>query len=316
MRRGDRRLAMRVEDHPFDYARFEGTIAAGNYGAGSVMVWDIGTFAVSGDDPAGALASGKLHLTLSGKKLRGDWTLVKMSRAAERGKEPWLLLKSGDDLPPLSPRREDQSALTGRSMARITRDNDAQWESHRAAAPKSAPRLPGPAPRPAAALKFVEPMKAQLRAQLPQDSGWIYEIKFDGIRALALKHGTDVKLFSRLGNDLTARFAHIARELRALSSADAIIDGEIVALEPSGRSSFQLLQTSRLPGVTPRPFVTMPLTPCIWTAATSRACPSLSARPSSKKLSRPSPISSAIPRACKATPKNSSSKSVNAASKA
>jgi bifunctional non-homologous end joining protein LigD len=253
--RGDRRLAMRVEDHPLDYARFEGTIAPGNYGAGTVMVWDIGTFEVSGGDPAKALAEGKLHLTLHGKKLQGEWTLVKMSRSAERGKEPWLLLKSSENLEPLTPRREDQSALTGRSLKRIASDNDTQWQSNRTTKPTRLERLRRKT-QPAARhlkLEFIEPMKAQLRQQFPREPGWIYEIKFDGIRALAIKRGADVKLFTRLGNDVTGRFAQIASELRGLDSENAILDGEVVALEPSGRSSFQLLQMSRLPGIKPPP---------------------------------------------------------------
>ena len=254
-RRGDRRRAMRVEDHPRDYARFEGTIAPGNYGAGTVMVWDIGTFAVAGENPAKALSSGKLHLTLHGKKLDGEWTLVKMSHADERGKEPWLLMKSGDDMEPLGPRREDQSAITSRSMKRIAADNDAQWQSHRPAEPTRLERLKRSVSGKSTSskLKWVEPMKARLREQFPRESGWIYEIKFDGIRALAIKHDAEVKLFTRLENDVTERFAHIAKALRGLDSENAILDGEIVALEPSGRSSFQLLQTSRLPGTKPPP---------------------------------------------------------------
>jgi len=253
--RGDRRLAMRVEDHPLDYARFEGTIAPGNYGAGTVMVWDIGTFEVSGGNPSKALAEGKLHLTLHGKKLKSEWTLVRMSRFAERGKEPWLLMKSGEDTETLSPQREDQSALTGRSLKQIARDDAAQWQSNRAADPTrlERPQRSTNAKSPNAKLKWIEPMKARLREQFPREKGWLYEIKFDGIRAVAIKRGADVKLFTRLANDVTERFSHIARELRSLKSVDAVLDGEVVALESSGRSSFQLLQTSQLPGTKPPP---------------------------------------------------------------
>src|SRR5579862_7349138 len=138
--RGDRRLAVQVEDHPIDYAQFEGTIPEGNYGAGTVMVWDIGSYEVSGGDPAKALESGKLHLTLHGKKLKGEWTLVRM-RPRERDDKPqWLLLKSGSDLPGISARADDQSVLTKRSMDRIASDNDAQWQSNRTANRRSQPR--------------------------------------------------------------------------------------------------------------------------------------------------------------------------------
>src|SRR6185437_5622453 len=120
---GDRRLAVEVEDHPIDYAQFEGTIPEGNYGAGTVMVWDLGSYEVSGGDPLEALQSGKLHLTLQGKKLKGEWTLVRM-RPRERDDKPqWLLLKSGEDLPDISTRADDQSVLTKRSMKKIAIDN-------------------------------------------------------------------------------------------------------------------------------------------------------------------------------------------------
>src|SRR3569833_3551440 len=128
---GDRRLAVEVEDHPIDYARFEGTIPAGNYGAGTVMVWDMGSYEVSGGNPLQALKSGKLHLTLRGKKLKGEWTLVRMRPREHEDKPQWLLLKSGKDLPAISPRADDQSVLTHRSMNRIASDNGAQWQSNR-----------------------------------------------------------------------------------------------------------------------------------------------------------------------------------------
>src|ERR1041385_8453342 len=133
MQRGDRRLAVQVEDHPLDYARFEGTIPEGNYGAGTVMVWDIGTYEVFGTEPLRALQEGKLHLALRGKKLKGEWTLVRMRPREHENKPQWLLLKSGEDLPALSARAEDQSALSGRSLKKIATDDDAQWKSDRPA---------------------------------------------------------------------------------------------------------------------------------------------------------------------------------------
>jgi bifunctional non-homologous end joining protein LigD len=114
-----KRLAMMVEDHPYDYARFEGTIPAGNYGAGTVMVWDIGTWENLGPEPHEGLKAGKLHFRLSGKKLKGEWALVKMhGPRATKGTE-WLLLKHGKASPPISTRRDDRSVLSGRSMAQI-----------------------------------------------------------------------------------------------------------------------------------------------------------------------------------------------------
>jgi bifunctional non-homologous end joining protein LigD len=125
--RAEKRLAMQVEDHPLDYARFEGTIPPGNYGAGTVMVWDIGTY----DLLDGNVYSGKLHLNLHGKKLKGEWILVRAHRSEEE-KKPWFLIKGGASIKRLSTRRDDSSALTGRSMNRIAEDDDRQWSSNRA----------------------------------------------------------------------------------------------------------------------------------------------------------------------------------------
>src|SRR5689334_9571785 len=108
-KRGERRLAIEVEDHPFDYKDFEGTIPEGNYGAGTVMVWDTGTYEVVGADPLLALRQGKLHVVLHGKKLKGEWALVRMRPRSENAKPQWLLLKSGSDLPDFSQRQEDSS---------------------------------------------------------------------------------------------------------------------------------------------------------------------------------------------------------------
>src|ERR1051326_9191521 len=133
-KRGDRRLAVQVEDHPVDYANFEGTIPEGSYGAGTVMVWDTGSYQVLGSDPLKALQEGKLHLLLNGKKLKGEWTLVMMRRRSEEENKPqWLLLKSGQDVPAISERVDDSSALTRRSMQQIARANGEQWHSDRPA---------------------------------------------------------------------------------------------------------------------------------------------------------------------------------------
>ena len=130
--RGDRRLAIQVEDHPLDYADFEGTIPEGSYGAGTVMVWDSGTYEVIGDDPIPALEVGKIHLALKGKKLKGEWTLVRTRGLGSSSKPQWLLLKTGGDMPPLSARAEDQSALTRRSMAQIAGARKKnEWQSNR-----------------------------------------------------------------------------------------------------------------------------------------------------------------------------------------
>jgi bifunctional non-homologous end joining protein LigD len=126
--RGDKRLAMRVEDHPLDYADFEGVIPAGNYGAGTVMLWDRGTFTVAGDDPGTALQKGKIELQLHGKKLKSDWTLVRMKGHESHGKEPWLLIKTGESIPAFSAWSNDRSAISARSMKGIARARAKIWK--------------------------------------------------------------------------------------------------------------------------------------------------------------------------------------------
>lgn len=268
--KGDRRLAVQVEDHPMDYARFEGTIPPGNYGAGTVMVWDIGSYEVQGDDPVQGLKNGKLHFTLKGKKLKGDWALVRMRPRDGEDKPQWLLFKSGEELPPFSARAEDQSVLTKRSLKRIAQDNDAQWQSNRATDTSSKPRAstgrvatkPKPSssesagpkaelnlPRmPKRKAEFVEPMKAVPAKILPKGADWLYELKFDGVRGLAIKQKDAVRLISRNVKDLTGKYPEIAQALRSLPVKEAVLDGEIVALDADGKPSFQLLQAANLPG--------------------------------------------------------------------
>src|SRR5438094_1482542 len=129
--KGDKRLAVRVEDHPIDYAEFEGTIPEGNYGAGTVMIWDKGAYQAIGNDPVHALEQGKIRLLLAGQKLKGEWTLVRMRHSANGDKEQWLLLKSASSVPPISNDAEDESVLTGRSLDQIASENTRQWHSNR-----------------------------------------------------------------------------------------------------------------------------------------------------------------------------------------
>lgn len=228
--KGDRRLAVQVEDHPLEYAEFEGIIPQGEYGGGTVMVWDRGTYECLGGDPARDLARGKLHFALRGKKLRGEWTLVRIKGGEDH---QWLLIKSDRDLRPIGKKRDDESVATGRTMALIARERDATWHSK---AESEKPRK----------LRFIEPMKAKLVAAPPSGAQWSYELKFDGYRALALKEGRRVELLSSNSKDFTARFPDIAAAIGELSAKSAIFDGEIVALDSAGRSSFQALQAYAL----------------------------------------------------------------------
>lgn len=129
--KGDRRLAMQVEDHPIEYGGFEGTIPPDNYGAGAVMLWDFGTYKVLGREPLDALEAGKLPLELSGKKLKGRWTLVRMKPKDGELKVSWLMIKSEMDTKPISSRTDDKSAKSGRTMKQIASVNGKVWQSNK-----------------------------------------------------------------------------------------------------------------------------------------------------------------------------------------
>jgi bifunctional non-homologous end joining protein LigD len=242
--KGEKRLAVHVEDHPLDYASFEGVIPKGQYGGGTVMVWDQGTWEPLGGKPAKDLQEGKLHFRLHGQKIAGEWTLLKI-----RGDEEnqWLLLKSDDSIKPITKQKDDESILTGRTMKQIATDRDAEWQSNReekkitklrrpSAPKKTAKQVAGPK------LTFIEPMKAKFLDAPPTKGEWIYELKFDGFRAVALKSGSSVELLSRNNKDLGGKFPELVEACAELQAGSAILDGEIVALDPEGRSSFQLLQ--------------------------------------------------------------------------
>src|ERR1041385_9216256 len=131
-KRGEKHLAVEVEDHPVEYEDFEGVIPQGQYGGGTVMVWDRGNYRVFGEQPMQSLRDGKIHLVLDGEKAKGEWTLVRI-RGRDDAKNQWLILKSGDDAKPISKKLEDHSVKTGRTMQQIAKDRDAEWESGREA---------------------------------------------------------------------------------------------------------------------------------------------------------------------------------------
>jgi bifunctional non-homologous end joining protein LigD len=126
---GEKHLAVEVEDHPVEYATFEGVIPEGQYGGGTVMVWDRGKYYVYGEQPLKALQEGKMHIVLVGEKAKGEWTLVRLR--GNETKPQWLLMKTGASLKPLSAKRDDESVKTGRSMAAIAGARDAEWQSNR-----------------------------------------------------------------------------------------------------------------------------------------------------------------------------------------
>ena len=128
-KQGEKHLAVEVEDHPMGYARFEGIIPKGNYGGGTVMVWDIGEYQMLGGEPLQAWKQGLLHMRFAGKKMKGEWTLVRTRRQGD--KNQWLLLKSGKEDVTISAKMDDESAISGRSLAKIARDKDKEWASNR-----------------------------------------------------------------------------------------------------------------------------------------------------------------------------------------
>lgn len=229
--KGERHLAVHVEDHPVAYADFEGTIPKGQYGGGTVMLWDRGTYEPLTSTPLKDLKNGKLHFALHGDKLHGEWHLVQL-----RGEEAqWLIIKGGESMKPVSKRNDDVSVLSHRTMKQLSK-GDRVWQSGKGTAKKNKP-----APLP----EFIEPMQAKL-LDSPPTGDWLYEIKFDGWRALALKGGSQCRVLSRNEKDFGAKFPEIMESVAQLDVQDAILDGEIVALDTKGRSSFQLLQAYEL----------------------------------------------------------------------
>src|SRR5436190_13592709 len=249
--KGQKHLAVEVEDHPVEYATFEGIIPQGQYGGGTVMVWDQGNYHVYGEDPAKALRDGRLHLVLDGEKAKGEWALIRTRM--DGGKTQWLLLKSGTSVRPISKKRDDESVKSGRTMAQIAAQKDAEWQSNRqedkkptlktrikAALKKKDKETEGDVSRggphigkaltklPAAKPRFIEPMKPRLMDEPPTGGDWSYELKFDGIRACAIKDGRKVSLISRNGNELRARYPDVAEAMKALPVDECVLDGEVV----------------------------------------------------------------------------------------
>lgn len=272
--KGEKHLAVEVEDHPVEYATFEGIIPQGQYGGGTVMVWDRGNYHVYGEEPLKAWRAGRLHLFMDGEKLKDEWSLIRTRM--DGAKSQWLLLKSGQSVKSISKKRDDESVKTGRTMAQIASQKDAEWQSNREEGKKpdlksrikaavkkkdnrraesdrkrsKAPSIPEKALAnlPAGKPRFIDPMKPRLLDAPPTAGDWSYELKFDGIRACAIKNGDKVSLISRNGNDLRARFAGVADAVADLPADECVVDGEVVALDEEGRSSFQLLQGLEMGG--------------------------------------------------------------------
>ena len=241
----DKRLAVETEDHPLEYGGFEGKIPEGNYGAGSVMVWDRGTFVVEGDlgkpqapglDALQQLQRGEIKFSLNGEKLRGGFVLVKIKRS-EKGNE-WLLIKHKDAFedPKWNIEEHDGSVLTGRTIKEIAE----QAPPKRSPSPIRAAEVHGA--RKSAIPSRIEPMLATLAEHPFSDPNWLFEIKWDGVRALAWVEGGAVRLRSRNNVDITSRYPELAALPKVLAARQAIVDSEVVALDARGHSDFQRLQ--------------------------------------------------------------------------
>jgi bifunctional non-homologous end joining protein LigD len=224
----DRRLAMKVEDHPYDYRTFEGEIPKGNYGAGNVIVWDRGTYepAKKTSDAEKELRAGlhKGHLSfiLHGDKLQGEYALVKSDKLEENA---WLLMKKKDDFADnIDITLQNQSVITGKTLPD---------ESTKKSVPDTAEKSSMPTK--------VKPMLATLTEEAFDDSDWLYEIKWDGYRAIGSWDGKQAALYSRNGNDFSRKYPSVHEELKKLKHK-AVIDGEIVAVDEKGKSRFEWLQ--------------------------------------------------------------------------
>jgi bifunctional non-homologous end joining protein LigD len=243
----EKRLAVRTEDHPLAYGDFEGIIPKGEYGGGTVMVWDRGTWEPV-DDPHKGLEEGKLKFRLSGERMKGGWTLVRMQPKKSESRENWLLIKERDGEAGEAEeliRTYETSAKTGRAMDEIAGDEtSATWSSNR---PRIEPEEDAPKPKRVRAKKgkvpdFLPPQLATLVDHAPAGRAWLHELKYDGYRCLLAIGGGEVRCYSRNGLDWTGRFGRIARAAEAIDVGSALIDGEIVAFAPDGRTDFSTLQ--------------------------------------------------------------------------
>jgi bifunctional non-homologous end joining protein LigD len=249
---GEKRLAVETEDHPMDYLEFEGVIPKGEYGGGTVIVWDRGRWTPEGD-PHRGLAKGRLTLSLEGRRLKGRWHLVRMRSRSGEKKHQWLLIKANDDFA----RHADQpdileeattSTLTGRDVAAVAAAGErkpterTEIESQQLRKLPELSRLRGA--KKTDLPEFVEPSLALLSDIPPSGGDWVHEIKFDGYRMQARTAGKATKLLTRKALDWTQRFSSVAETLKGLHLNSALIDGEIVVEDASGVANFSALQTA------------------------------------------------------------------------
>jgi bifunctional non-homologous end joining protein LigD len=270
----DKRLAVQVEDHPMEYGGFEGVIPKGQYGGGTVMVWDQGTWEPQPayPDVDAGLRDGSLKFILHGDKLKGKWALIRMKPRPKETKPTWLLIKEHDpfERPPTDPTvtdAEPNSVVTGRTMEQIASSEDHVWNSTDTRSgsqawyrqpSKSPPNLGAPSqaassPEVGISLSklpresqpaFISPQLAQQADSPPSSDGWLHELKLDGYRTQARKDGARVQLLTRSGLDWTQRMPAVAAEVARLPAGKVTLDGEVVVLAADGTTSFADLQAS------------------------------------------------------------------------
>ena len=230
-----KRLAVQVEDHPLPYAKFTGDIPKGEYGAGTVYRWDMGTW-IPTNDPAEGLRKGRLEFTLKGGKLNGAWILVR-TRRGESSRAQWLLIK-----------RHDAAAVAGDDApASVAGDAPLKKSKAKAKTPRAAG---GAGTKASAKLEFIAPQLARLVTRTPDGPDWVHEVKYDGYRIQAHLTKDRVRLFTRSGLDWTTKYRALAKALTKVKVDDAILDGELVWQDEHGRSDFQALQNAMKEGDT------------------------------------------------------------------
>jgi bifunctional non-homologous end joining protein LigD len=246
----DKRLAMHVEDHPYDYRDFEGIIPEGNYGAGDVIVWDRGTYTLAeGDDPVAEIANGKIKFIMAGTKMRGMFTLVKIKKHSDHETgEPWLLIKDHDEFvdPSYDVNDHPESVKSGKTNDEVAGNaKSATWISSQKVEPAKTTR----AKRTKSAKSATEamphvatPMLATAADEPFDGDDWFFEVKWDGYRAIVtVQADKSVTALSRNGNDLLKRFPDLANIGAAFTSLPVLVDGEACALDENGVSSFERL---------------------------------------------------------------------------
>ena len=251
---GENRLAMRTEDHPLDYGTFEGTIPKGEYGGGTVMLWDQGRWDPDPrKDPSKTIDEGHLHFTLEGERMKGEWVMFRLKPKPGEKAEPWMLKKVTDDF--AEPGDGDAlvdncvtSVTTGRTMAEIAAGSD-EWRSNRGGQKGGRAKKKAAAAPPA----FAQPQVATLVDDVPAGTSWIHEIKYDGYRLLISVGDGVATAFTRNGLDWSDKFKSLVKAAARLP-AGSLIDGEAVALDDDGRPSFQLLQSTLKGGGAPLAF--------------------------------------------------------------